>query len=76
MEKVDHLFDARIFEAFSLGFERFGDVNDDILHPFMGLFRAADEEEFFSLGDAFVTILVIESNPNQADEFGLILFFF
>jgi hypothetical protein len=69
LNQVEHFLNLGVLQAFTLGFEGFGDMNGDILHSFMRFFRAAEQHEFFSFRDALMAIIVVEANADEADEF-------
>lgn len=68
VDQLDHFLDAGVLQAFALVLERFGHMNGDILQAFVGFIGTADQQEFFTFGDAFVAILVVEADADQADQ--------
>lgn len=60
VQQLDDLFHRRFREGFSPFFQGFGEADGDVLHVFMRFLGAADQKKFFALGDAPVSIRVIE----------------
>ncbi len=71
VNQLDDFVRRSVFEPFAAVLEGFGDTDGDILHLRVGFLGAAHEEKLFAACDAFVLIVVVESNTQKADDFGL-----
>ena len=66
MDEIEYFLGLRISQAFALVLQGFGDMDGNVLHPFMGFRGTANEEEFLAFGDPLVSVLVIETDADEA----------
>jgi len=65
-----------LLEMFASLFKLFESLYYGFSHSAMGLFRSADDRKLLTRSDAFVTILIIESNTEQPRSWFARLFLF
>ena len=71
-DQVGDFLSRNILQPLALFVERLGHADGNILHVLMRLGRPANQEEIFPARDALVAVPIVEADPQQANDFGLL----
>jgi hypothetical protein len=67
VKKVHNLFHGSVSKSFAAILQGLREAHRDILHFGMGFFRTTHQKDLVAPGNAFVFILVIETDTEQAN---------